>query len=202
MKLIKKLNTRKDKSGNWKIWGMFLCPYCNQIIEKRLIDGKRNQSCGCYSNKLIAKANTVHGDTTNNKISKLYIIYENIKTRCYNKNHKSYKYYGGRGIKVCDMWQKNYLIFKIWAISHGYKKRLTIDRINNDRNYEPNNCKFSTKKEQAQNRKTTKMNWTAIKMIRELFKIGYTRKELFGMFDITYRSLCYILNNKRWKNYS
>lgn len=74
--------------------------------------------------------------------SKLYSIYFNIKYRCYNSNHHEFHNYGGKGIKVCDDWlgENGYINFYIWSILNGYKEGLTIDRINENGNYCPDNC--------------------------------------------------------------
>ena len=81
--------------------------------------------------------------------------YKHMKERCYNPNSKSYNRYGGRGIKVCKEWLDNYQAFEDWAIENGFEETLAIDRINNDGDYEPSNCRFVTLKENNQNRRTT-----------------------------------------------
>ena len=83
------------------------------------------------------------------------MIWINMKTRCYNSNVAGYKDYGGRGIKICDEWRYSFKTFYEWAIKNGYTDSLTIDRINVNGNYEPNNCKWSSKIEQANNKRTT-----------------------------------------------
>lgn len=81
----------------------------------------------------------------------LHGLWRNIKDRCYNKNNSHYNIYGGRGIVVCDEWVKNAKAFIEWALDNGYKKGLTIDRINNNGIYEPTNCRFTDMKTQARN---------------------------------------------------
>lgn len=74
----------------------------------------------------------------------LYQVRHGMKKRCYDESHKSYKYYGGKGITICNEWLNDFEEFYKWCINNGYKKGLTIDRIDASKNYEPENCKFST----------------------------------------------------------
>jgi hypothetical protein len=89
--------------------------------------------------------------------TKIYNIYRGMRSRCYNKNEKAYKYYGGRGITICDEWLNDFMTFYNWAI-HKYKKGLQIDRINNDGNYEPKNCRFTTSLVNVNNSRLIKAN--------------------------------------------
>lgn len=87
----------------------------------------------------------------------LYCVWCEMKQRCLNPNNKKYEVYGKRGIKVCEEWKNSFHAFRFWAISHGYKKGLTIDRINTNGNYEPSNCRWVTQKVQQNNRRNNRV---------------------------------------------
>lgn len=99
--------------------------------------------------------NKKHGHSN----SRLYRIYNNMKSRCYKKYAEEFENYGGRGIRVCNEWlgEDGFINFYNWAYSHGYSEELTIDRINNDGNYEPDNCRWVTMMVQNSNSRHTHM---------------------------------------------
>lgn len=98
----------------------------------------------------------IHGDAKRGRLAPLYRIYSLMKNRCNNPNSKDYKWYGGKGVKVCSEWEDSYIAFKEWALSNGYKEGLTIDRIDSDGNYEPSNCRWVNMTVQNNNKKCIK----------------------------------------------
>ena len=106
-------------------------------------------SCGCFAHELVSKSSKTHGHSK----SRLYKIWEGMKQRCYNPHVKAYKYYGEKGISVCDEWM-SYEPFEKWALSHGYSDDLSIDRIDCCGNYCPDNCRWVTKLIQSNNTST------------------------------------------------
>ena len=127
---------------------------CGNLVEvalRELIDNK-TKSCGCLHKQIAREQHMTHGK----RRTRLYSIYVSMKNRCYYKNNKSYKYYGGRGIAVCSEWKDNFQAFYDWAMANGYDDTLTIDRIDVNGNYEPNNCRWATQIQQQRNRTNNK----------------------------------------------
>lgn len=121
------------------------CGNETEVISNVLVNG-HTKSCGCLKDEAFLKRNTKHGQAD----TRLYKIWQGMIQRCTNHNYTGYKNYGGRGICVCDEWL-NFITFYIWATRNGYDSVLSIDRVNNNGNYEASNCRWSNRIEQNNN---------------------------------------------------
>lgn len=138
------------------------------------------KSCGCIT------GNTRHGL----RYTRVYEVWKAIKARCYNPHDKFYKNYGGKGIKVCIEWLNDPKAFHDWAVENGYKKGLSIDRINVNGDYEPANCRWASMREQANNKTST---------VRVLYKGKlYTLYELEKLSGISRNNLYQRLFVYKW----
>lgn len=132
--------------------------------------------------------------------SQLYAIWAHIKNRCLNPNDKGYKNYGGRGIKICAQWIESFTAFADWANKNGYEKGLEIDRINNNGNYEPLNCRFVKNIVNQRNRRNVKPTQTTVELIRILRNGGEKQKDIASRFDISQSHVSRICSDKKWKS--
>lgn len=110
--------------------------------------------CGCKTTKKKKLKEEMHGYSH----TALYRIWAGMRDRCTNTRSTGYRYYGAKGVKVCEEWNSSFIFFHEWAINNGYKEGLSIDRINPFGNYEPNNCRWVTLSEQAFNKRNSECN--------------------------------------------
>lgn len=155
--VIEEMDSIKTKTGSYR---MVLCKCdCGNILTKRLTSifyesDRSGSSCGCLKSEKRDERERNKPDFGIRK-HPLYIIWKGIRDRCYRKNNKRFDRYGGRGIKMSDDWYNSFNCFYYWAILNGYKKGLSIDRIDNDKGYFDYNCRFATPLEQANNKSGT-----------------------------------------------
>jgi len=141
-------NSRKNKKTLWNC--VCSCGKKRVVCAGSLQQGL-TKSCGCHKRDLVIARSTKH----NGCGQRLYSIWQAMKTRCSNSNVPHYKNYGGRGIKICDEWKDDFAKFQKWALKSGYKENLTIDRIDNNKGYFKENCRWATLAEQQKNRRDT-----------------------------------------------
>lgn len=152
--VIDKAEPHISKSG--RAYTAWLCRCdCGNTVVVIGDNLKRNKthSCGCYQKEFLSCRMKTHGESE----YRLYGIWEQMRNRCYRKSVLHYSDYGGRGIIVCDEWKNSYESFRDWALVNGYQDNLSIDRINNDGNYEPDNCRWVSAAQQANNRRSNRL---------------------------------------------
>jgi hypothetical protein len=145
---MKMREVRKRKRNKLtKMYENVKCPNCGELREVELINWERRKTDLCRKCYVSTKM-TRHGLSNH----KLHNVWRNMKDRCSNPNRNAYPDYGGRGISVCEIWKSDFKSFFDWAMENGYQEGLELDRINNNGNYEPENCRWITHAENMQNR--------------------------------------------------
>ncbi|MGK7378344.1 hypothetical protein ACSFXN_10955 [Planococcus sp. 1R117A] len=144
------LSEEKSKRGTRKWRCQCICGNIRFILASELKREKGQKSCGCISRQNMREERTTHGMSK----TLLYGRWVGMKARCLNPKSTNYKDYGGRGIKICEAWLK-FEGFMEWSLANGYNDELSIDRINGEGNYEPENCRWTTKEVQSNNRRTS-----------------------------------------------
>lgn len=119
-----------------------------KIVQGTSLKNGVSKSCGCKKSENHFKSHGLH-DTA------LYRKWASVKNRCFNRNDKMYKHYGERDITMCDEWKNDFKAFYNWSMKNGYKENLELDRIDNDGNYCPENCRYVTHQENLRNMKRT-----------------------------------------------
>ena len=153
--------SHKDKRR--KTYWVFECECGNiKVLRKDQVKNGNTKSCGCLKNEQNDVNLNRNGSEPTKYDSKglsnhpLYHKWMGMKRRCYDVNDSHYERYGGRGIKICDEWLYSFHAFYDWSMENGWQDGFEIDRIDNNGNYEPNNCRYVTRKENCNNRSTTR----------------------------------------------
>ena len=167
MRYIKNLGMKfpKPTSKRKSRYGLYKCEQCGIKFEAIIANVEKNDTIKCKS-----CSQKTHGQ----KGTRLYTIWEHMKSRCNNKNNANFKFYGGKGIQVCNEWNNSFISFMNWATLNGYVEDLTIDRIDSSKNYEPSNCQWIPMIDNIK-RSTRKR----MKPVRQLTKDGATIIECF-----------------------
>lgn len=183
-------------------YGLFLCPECGQAVKMQTKNGPKSKRCyDCYQ-KLKTGAgnpNYRHGDLIGGEHSKLYWVWADIKSRATNPRHHAAKRYVLRGIGICDEW-RDFANFKKWAEVSGYKIGLTIDRIDNDGDYCPKNCRWVNNLENVRNSTQAKINIQTALEIKQLLSSGRGRTEVANIVGCSIYIVSDIARGKTWRD--
>ena len=182
-KLVALKRSSKTKCGKWKWLCKCDCGNYKEIDIHNLLRKDKNhtstKTCGKCKKSMVGKKCYKHGMSK----TRLYQCYKLMKNRCYNINNIRYYLYGGRGIKVCDEWLGEFgsINFIEWSLNNGYDDNLTLDRIDNNKDYSPENCRWATRKQQSNNLRANRK-----------FSINgkeYTISQISDEYNIPYKTL-------------
>lgn len=169
--VLYKLNNYHKRGAYWLC--VCKCGNLKEVFGRDLRRGS-TRSCGCLQRDITSKIHTKHGKHN----TRLYHIYYAMKNRCYNKDNNRYQYYGKRGIVVCDEWLNDFQAFYEWAMNNNYKENLTIDRIDPNGNYTPDNCRWADIA--TQNRNTRQNRYIKYsKVLQRIIKLNWPIEKAF-----------------------
>ncbi len=187
--ILEVINIIKTKGYKTSVEVKCKCGNIKTITSHSIVKDNQTSSCGCLQKRAIKKSNTTHGLRNH----PLYHIRSSMLSRCYKSQNKSYKDYGKRGITVCDEWRDDFKKFYDWAMANGWEKGLTIERIDNNGNYYPENCEWIEKGKQSNNRRSNHL----------LTAFGETKTMMDWSKDnrcvVNYFTLAGRINNLGWE---
>lgn len=201
MILLKELDRRAvGSNGNKTRFALFECEHCGKQVEKQKNNGLRDFSCGCARYELTSKSNAIHGDSNSNaEYYNLWSTWRNMRDRCNRSTNQDYQYYGGKGIVVCNEWN-DYLEFKKWSILNDYtlNGKLQIDRIDGNKDYSPDNCRWVDAKTNQRNRDCIILNEEKANEIRTLIYSGLDDIEISKMYKVHKDTIRDIRTGRTW----
>lgn len=190
-----------DRSGKNTYWNYVCdCGAVGATSTQRLKAGQI--SCGCHTREAIGSRSFKHGHTVGRMQTPTYRCYRAMIARCIYPSQVHYPDYGGRGIKVCDRWLNGdggLTGFECFLADMGERPRgLTIDRIDNDGNYEPGNCRWVTQKENCRNTRATKLDVDSVRAIRDMHAAGKSQVSIARCFGISQTHVSDIVRHAVW----
>ena len=175
----------KVSADEWKAMAMKQCARCGGPVTARRAASFCSKSCAVR-----ARGHAVRSHPN-------YVIWQAMKARCYYQGHSYFSHYGGRGITVCDRWRDD---FHAFATDMGERPvGMTIDRIDNDRGYEPSNCRWATREQQTRNRSISRLDEESVTFIRMSMRIGARNIDLSRRFGVSASSIVAIRAGRSWK---
>lgn len=182
-------NTKRGKTGCWNWIVRCDCGTLKSVNPYRVLNGN-TKSCGCYKAEQTIEYNKKEKVKHKGRRTRLYTIWHGMKQRCHCETSHDYKNYGARGIIVCDEWRNDFTAFREWALKNGYSDKLSIDRIDVNGNYCPENCRWTDCKTQNRNRTTN--------VIVSYRGKEYNYAELAEIAGISYGALYARINHFGW----
>lgn len=186
-----------DRGGRAKWNCVCDCGTMKDVASYDLRSG-HTTSCGCIGRERAAQRLETHGlSNGGDKTSPVYNVWSKMKGRCYSKGNNRYYRYGARGITVCENWH-DFQNFHDWAMSNGYEKGLQIDRIDNNGNYCPENCRWVDVATNCRNRSTSKLTVEKVKRIKKMIRRGERTRDIAMAFGVGATSISNIKHGRSW----
>lgn len=162
-------------------------------VAAEAIVSSRTKSCGCLRNEKSSARQRKHGQS--GSANKAYTAWAQMRRRCLVKQSANYKHYGARGITICPQWDN----FAVFAQDMGVPKiGLSLERIDNNRGYSPDNCRWATQTDQQRNKRTTKLNIVDARIAKEMKALGWTNRTISNLLDIPYGAITSCTRNRTW----
>ncbi len=192
VRLLVLSRTDNDKFGSTRWLCKCDCGKIIAVVGGRLRNG-RASSCGCLNAEQSKERNSVHGHYRDGSRPRTFLSWKNMKERVTDPNHRAYPRYGGRGITMCDRWK----VFENFLEDMGeVPPELSLERLDNDGNYEPSNCKWATRTRQMRNTCKVKLSMEKARAIRLDPRIS---SEVAAEYGVSISTICDVRSNKLWK---